>query len=305
MTAPVLVTGHQGLVGSHVARLLAGAGLEVLGVSRRAESGGLVKAFAIDLAEPEALAALERLGPLQAVVHCAASFPAVFGSAESEAIAARNRAMDEAVIALCRLRGARLVYCSSSSVYADLTSDPVIEAAPLSQAAGYVGEKIWAEQEIRRQLDSYAILRICAPYGPGQATRTVLKIFVERALRGEDLLFFGTGSREQDFVHAHDVALAAQAALARPRVNGIFNVSGGRPISMRGLGDLVNAVVAKGALAVRAAGQPDPQDGYYARFDGAAALAGLGWRATVTLEEGVADMARQLSGSAHAARADL
>ncbi|MEN5396080.1 NAD(P)-dependent oxidoreductase [Achromobacter xylosoxidans] len=305
MTAPVLVTGHQGLVGSHVARLLSGAGVEVLGVSRGARSEGPVKALAIDLAEPCALAALERLGPLRAVVHCAASFPAVFDTAESDVIAARNRAMDETVVALCRLRGARLVYCSSSSVYADLTSEPVTEAAPLSQAGGYVGEKIWAEQEIRRQLDSHAILRICAPYGPGQATRTVLRIFVERALQGQDLLFFGTGAREQDFVHAHDVALAVQAALARPDINGVFNVSGGRPISMRGLGELVNAVVAHGALAVRAAGRPDPQDGFYARFDGAAALAGLGWRATVTLEEGVADMARRLSGSAHAARADL
>lgn len=305
MTLPVMVTGHQGLVGSHVVQLLVDAGYAVLGVSRRGRDEGVVKALPIDLAQQGALAALEKLGPLHAVVHCAASFPSSFDSPESEEIAARNRAADEAVIALCRLRGARLVYCSTSSVYANLTAAPVAETAPLTAAQGYVGEKIWAEKEIQRQLESYAILRICAPYGPAQATRTVLKIFTERALRGQDILFHGAGSREQDFVHARDVAQAVLAALARPVVNGTFNISGGRAIAMRELANLINAVVADGRAAVKASGQPDPQDGYFARFDLSRALTNLGWRATITLEEGVAQMAKHLSGSADAARADL
>ncbi|MNX43944.1 dTDP-glucose 4,6-dehydratase [compost metagenome] len=305
MTLPVLVTGHHGLIGSHVVQVLADAGHVLLGVSRHARTEGVVKAHPIDLTQQGALAALEKLGPLQAVIHCAASFPSTFDSPESEEMAARNRAMDEAVIALCRLRGARLVYCSTSSVYANLTATPVTETAPLIAANGYVGEKIWAEKEIQHRLESYAILRICAPYGPGQVTRTVLKIFTERALRGQDLLFYGAGSREQDFVHARDVALAALAALERPGVNGTFNISGGRHIAMRELAKLVNAVVADGLAVVKASGQPDPQDGYFARFNLSKALADLGWRPTITLEEGVAQMAKHLSRSADAARADL
>ena len=62
---------------------------------------------------------------------------------------------------------------------------------------------------------------------------TVVRRFVERASRGEALLYWGSGARQQDFIHADDVAGACQAALEHQ--GGTFNVASGKTVTMREL----------------------------------------------------------------------
>ncbi|CCN16461.1 NAD-dependent epimerase/dehydratase family protein [Bordetella bronchiseptica] len=307
MSGRIVVTGCHGLVGAEVLASLRHLGREAVGVGRQMNAQR--PAQVVDLAGSEAAAALRCLResgrPIDAVVHCAASFPAAFDSAEAVAIAQTNRRIDSTVIDFCHEIGARLVYCSSSSVYGRLDSTEVAESRALERATGYVAEKIWAEEEIAKRLPSYATLRLCAPYGPGQKTRTVLRIFIERALQGAPILYFGTGSREQDFVHVRDIAAAIVAALDRPTVNGVFNISGGRPITMRELGMLVSRVIADGRVVVRAADRPDPQDGWRARFDLSNARSRLEWKPEMSLEAGIAQWAQVLKEQGDALGAAL
>lgn len=306
MMGGVLVTGSQGLIGHCVVQTLVEAGYSVVRAARRTEPGHAgVATVGIDLAAPDVSQLLELIGPVAAVVHCAASFPASFASPLSDAAAEKNRAIDQAVFEFCRRQGARLIYCSSSSVYARLGQQPARVGDPLRSDDGYLCEKIWAEQEIRDTLDSFAIFRICAPYGPRQRSRTVLRHFIERALRGEDILFFGSGTREQDFVHAQDVALAVKAAIVHDDVNDTFNISGGSPIRMRDLGAMVTKVLGRRGINVRAAGQSDPQEGCYARFDLAPAQAQLGWQPSIPLVTGIAEIAAHMAEGIDATRADF
>ncbi|MDH0089853.1 NAD(P)-dependent oxidoreductase [Achromobacter mucicolens] len=306
MMGQVVVTGNHGLIGHCVGQMLAESGYSVVGVARRAEPGHAGAAtVGIDLAAPDALRSLELLGPVAAVVHCAASLPASFFSPLSDVVAEKNRAMDQAVFEFCRRRGARLIYCSGTSIYAQLGRQPARVGDPLYSDDGYLREKIWAEQEIRDTLDSFVILRICAPYGPRQSSRTVLRTFIERALRGEDILFYGSGTREQDFIHAQDVALAVKAALVHDDVNDTFNISGGSPIRMRDLGAMVIKVLGRRGISARAAGQPDPQEGCYARFDLSPAQALLGWKPSIPLVTGIAEMAAHMAEGMDATRANL
>jgi len=68
MKGTVLVTGSQGLIGSHVCARLAGDGeWEVLGTSRRGASVAGVEGVRVDLGDPDA--ARERLAGLGAVTH--------------------------------------------------------------------------------------------------------------------------------------------------------------------------------------------------------------------------------------------
>ncbi|WP_338880527.1 NAD(P)-dependent oxidoreductase [Achromobacter veterisilvae] len=306
MTGKVVVTGSQGLIGHCVVQMLVKAGYSVVGVARRTEPGHAGAAtVGIDLAASDAPHLLELIGPAAVVVHCAASLPASFASPLSDVVAEKNRAIDQAVFEFCRRQGARLIYCSGSSIYAQLGRQPARVGDPLYSDDGYLREKIWAEQEIRDTLDSFVIFRICAPYGPRQSSRTVLRHFIERALRGEDILFFGSGTREQDFVHAQDVALAVKAALVHDDVNDTFNISGGSPIRMRDLGAMVIEVLGRRGISVRAAGQPDPQEGCYARFDLSPAQALLGWQPSIPLVTGIAEMAAHMAEGIDATRADL
>ena len=185
-----------------------------------------------------------------------------------------------------------LVYASGTTVYGfhDNTSEAALpEDATLHPPGPYIEEKVWAENEGIRIATktgiSFTALRICAPYGPGQASKTVLNIFMDRALRNEKLYYYGNGSREQDFTYADDIGRAFVLALQGD--GGIFNIAGGHLTSMRELAELVAALTGLDSSQVQAAGKTDPQDGVLARFDISAARKRLSWQPEVTLKRGI------------------
>jgi nucleoside-diphosphate-sugar epimerase len=185
------------------------------------------------------------------------------------------------------------VYCSTVAVYGDVAGAVVDETFTTNPNSPYAIEKLRAELKVREKVRSYAILRICAPYGPAQRHRSVLRTFVEQAVAGEDLKYFGSGLRQQDFLHVHDAALAILRAIERRDLNGIFNVCAGVPVSMRALAQLI-LKEAGSPRCVSASGSPDPQEDYRARFDTARAASALDWRPTISLTDGVRQMVNTL-----------
>ncbi|CAN0618926.1 putative UDP-glucose 4-epimerase [Burkholderia multivorans] len=308
MTERVVVTGATGLVGRHASAALRRSGYEVVGVQRAVSSVSAVpeQFAAVDLSEARAIEQLCALLPMSAIVHCAAVLPTSFDGADSQYAAQINRSIDKTVIDFCATHGVRLIYCSGTAVYGPLREDaPVHEVHGLAPHGGYIEEKVWAEWEIAERVVSHAILRICAPYGSGQRSRTVLRVFIERAISGKTLGFFGSGTREQDFLHVDDLANLIVRAVSRHEVNGVFNASGGQPITMCDLANLVSRVVSDGRAEVCSTGRDDPQDGLRARFDLRLAEAELGWRPAISLETGIADWARSLQEEEHASRDHL
>lgn len=282
----VLVTGGGGLIGAEVVRRLRAEGLEPLAPSR-AE---------LDLARPGGLDGL-KAEELRAVVHGAALIPGKDPALTEAAAAETNRFMDEQAINFCRERGLPLVYLSSLAVYGPPSGPPLTEEAPLRPAGPYAAAKI-AGEELARNLSAFAALRVGAPYGPAMTAPTVVKIFMDRARAGQDLTYHGSGSREQIFIHAADVARAVLAALKNlaPEAFGggrpwtdprrVFNITGAEAVSMKALAELALRLTGSGGR-VRASGQPDPQEDYRPRFSLAAAAEVLGWRPSISLEEGL------------------
>jgi nucleoside-diphosphate-sugar epimerase len=113
----------------------------------------------------------------------------------------------------------------------------------------------------------------------------VARIFLQRALQGEDLSYHGSGSRMQDFVYVDDVAEAALDGLRAGR-SGVFNVASGEPVTMKELAELVTELVAP-EVRVVGSGQPDPQEGQTARYSIDAARRVLGWAPATALRRGL------------------
>lgn len=285
----VLVTGASGLIGAEVASVLAAGGYGTVALAHTKRGPATVTNMNVDLADASARETLRSQLPLSAVAHCAAVIPPSLTGVAAEHAAQVNERIDSCIIEFCHAHGIRLVYCSSVAVYGDVAGALLDETSPTNPTSPYAIGKLRSELEVRRHVRSYAILRICAPYGPAQRQRTVLRIFLEQALAGEDLKYFGSGLRQQDFLHAHDAALAVRCAIEHRDVNGIFNVCGGAPISMRALAQLILRETASPRSA-SASGSPDPQEDYRARFSTTLAASTLGWQPTISLAEGVRQM---------------
>lgn len=292
----VLVTGASGFIGQCVSQKLVEMGHEVTQVVRRpglvAECGPQ-KGIQVDLSEPIALEHIRGLcqdDKPDVLIHLAAMIPTAFAGAEAERIAEFNRRIDENVFWACEGLGIRVVYASSTSVYGLGDGELKRESSPISPLGPYadaklIGEKLGKELCSRAGV-SFTALRIAAPYGPGSRLRTVLNIFIERAIEGQPLMYHGSGSRLQDFTYVGDVAEAAIKAAIRG-LNGIYNISGGRPITMRELANLVVRCVPQSASFVSPSGEIDPQEGATAMYSITKAISDLGWRPQVSLEAGI------------------
>lgn len=186
---------------------------------------------------------------------------------------------------------------------ADLAPGLVAEDALLdprnAYAASKVGQEHLAAVWARESGGAAALLRFHNVYGPGLPRDTpyagVAALFVSALLGGRAPTVFEDGGQRRDFVHVRDVAgavLAAADAGAEDPAGHVraYNVGSGR----------VTTIGEMAALLARATGGPAPiVTGQYRLGDVRHITASnerlvreLGWRPAVSLEDGLAELAR-------------
>ncbi|PSC74470.1 60S ribosomal L18-3 [Micractinium conductrix] len=233
----VLVTGASGYAAQFIVEDLAAAGRKV-GCTYRTGAAptfpGDVAAFRVDLASGEGLqACFDALGPLAAVVNCAAEAAPAACEANPEASAAVNvptRLLD----ALQRHRQQHgseplLVHISTDHVY-DGGSGWYTEEAELRPVNTYGRHKVEGEAAIAARWPRHVILRPSIIYGPlprHPIRRGLFLQFVDSTLAAQKpCTFFTDEWRTPTFIN--DLVAAVRAAVDRngalPRR--IYNVGG-------------------------------------------------------------------------------
>jgi nucleoside-diphosphate-sugar epimerase len=312
----VLVTGATGFLGAHLARALRDQGVIATGRDRaklaRLAAMGL-PTCRLDLAQPIPAVDRDRIGPVDAVVHCAALSSPWGRDAAFEAanvIATRN------MLHLARELGAgRFVFVSTASVYFQFCDqDGVSEAQiPPRFVNAYARTKYQAEQEVLKYSDLHPIvLRPRGIYGAGDTA--LLPRLMRVAQRRAVPRFSPAGAT--DITHVDDVVSACQRALvAGPDISdAVLNVSGGQgvalpeiisaacaqcdvPLRWRDLpfGSALAAVRAMERVAKALPGQPEPPVTAYAlgilryrqTMNLERAKSVLGWQPQINFEEGL------------------
>ena len=122
---------------------------------------------------------------------------------------------------------------------------------------------------------------------PATVWRNVTPTFIFKALAGEAVPLENEGVATRDFIYVEDVARGLTACALRGTAGDVYNIASGVETSIRELASRINA------LAGNAAGvQPLPRrpwDNSGKRFGSTAkSERELGWRATTTLDEGLA-----------------
>jgi nucleoside-diphosphate-sugar epimerase len=294
-----MVTGAEGLLGSHVVRALVDAGAaRVLAVVRRearptSEHLRWVSADLRQVAEVQALAG----NGVDVIVHAAAVLPKTL---DDHSAADSNRAMDRNILSLADAMGASLIYTSSLSVYEGCAS-PWTESLAVRPVSAYAAGKHLTEVAVGARRLPSATLRVSSPYGASDINRGgVLYHFAREAVAGRPLVVAGDGRRAQDFVHAADIARAVVMLVGQWRehpaaaASGIFNIASGRPVSMSRLAELV--VSCSGSGQVVHQGQEAEPD-YCAEMVISRAAQVLQWQPKVALRAGLAQLIRHMRGA--------
>jgi UDP-glucose 4-epimerase len=290
----ILITGANGFIGKVASALLVHRGHTILPIIHPEDqdtsfTSDCQDVLVADLTQARGIDAAAGFSP-QVVVHLAAERPESFRGEEVDRVSETNERIDRNVIRFCQESRVSLVYASGTSVYGLKHDRPMVESDPIDPVGPYVRQKVETEELAQQTLFKHGVsftsLRICAPYGPGQEARTVMNLFIEKAIEDAPLLYHGSGERRQDFTYVDDVAEAISLA-AEGGPGGIFNIATGRPVTMKQLAELVVDSVEGCTSVVQPSGEEDPQEQETALFSIEKARKDLGWEPKTSLKAGL------------------
>lgn len=306
----VLVTGGAGFIGSHVAEYLLARGDDVVIVDEmndyydvRIKEANLqllrsnypeknrVSIYKGDICDEEFMASIFEKEQPKWVCHMAAR------------AGVRPSIQDPFVYIHSNIKGTTLLmelshkfgvenfaFASSSSVYGGSKScyfseDENVDNPVSPYAASKKACELLAYTYHHLYQLNVSALRFFTVYGPrGRPDMAPFK-FIDRVSRGVEIQQFGDGSSSRDYTYIDDIVDGVVRAIDRRHKYEVFNLGKGTGTSLKDFIDLVQKHTGKKATIKLMPDQPG--DVPYTCADVSKAAELLGYRSTVTFEEGI------------------
>lgn len=282
MAGPILVTGVEGFVGSH---LLAGLG---------------ERAHALDGDVTDAQAMADAVGHAQpgAVVHLAAGSSVGESWVDpGEAWRVNTLGTVNVLEAVRKLAPeARVLVVSTSEVYGRAEEIPTTEDAPVAPLSPYAASKAAAEvaagQAQRAGLD-VVVARPFQHEGPGRDERFAVGSWSAQIVRAEELgggiVQVGDVAARRDITDVRDVVRAYEALLDPSVPAGTYNIASGRAVAMQEVLDILVGLSGSPLEVERDPERIRPANLPIISGDSSRLRAATGWEPTIPLEQTLAD----------------
>lgn len=254
MNPDLIVTGIDGFVGRHVARLADASGYRVIGIGRAPSVDSEVDDSLADYVQADLTKAWPATLPTDASVIHLAGLAAVGASfASPQRYISDNSAM---VTNMCEALVAagsrsRILGVSTGAVYRNVDDSARSEDGPVDVTSPYVVSKLLVESQLayyqRRGLDT-VIARPFNHFGPGQGSGFLVPDLIDQLI-GMDAgarLRVGDLGTSRDYTDVRDVANAYLSLIGADRLaHRIYNIASGVPRSGR---DVLEALCSELAM---------------------------------------------------------
>jgi GDP-L-fucose synthase len=290
----VFVAGHRGMVGSALMRRLAQEDVDLLTAGRGE----------LDLRDQAAVFDWFKANAPQVVFLAAAK---VGGIVANNTLRAEflydNLAIAANVIHAARLnRVEKLMFLGSSCIYPKLAPQPLSEEAMLTGPLeptneAYAIAKIAGIKMVEAYRSQYGcdFINVMPTnlYGPGDnyhpeyshVVAALIRRFHAAKLAGTpDVVVWGTGTPRREFLHVDDMADACVHLMKTYSASDMVNIGTGEDVTIAEFARLVAAAVGYTGTISYDTSRPD---GTPRKLLDVSRLSKLGWRARISLEEGI------------------
>ena len=313
----LLVTGGAGFIGSAVVRLAVARGHQVVNLDALTYAGCLANVAAVaqsnlysfEQADIRDRAALDRIFALHrpdAVMHLAAEShvdrsidgPADFIATNITGTFNMLEASRAHWVGQGRPEGFRFHHISTDEVFGSLgPTGQFTEDSPYDPRSPYSASKAASDHLVRAWAETYGlpvVMTNCSNnYGPFHFPEKLIPVAILNALAGRPIPVYGRGENVRDWLYVEDHADALLTVLQRGQLGRSYNIGGEN--EARNI-DLVTKICAlldemhpQGAPHARLISFVTDRPGHDARYaiDPSRIRDELGWRPSVTLDEGL------------------
>jgi nucleoside-diphosphate-sugar epimerase len=299
----VLVTGHQGYLGTVMVPILQDAGHDVTGLDTGFFADCVLgpaptdpSGMRVDLRD----VTRKQLEGFEAVIHLAALSNDPLGALAPQITYDINHHASVRLARLAKDAGVRrFLYASTCSVYGAAGEDPVTEDAPLRPLTPYADSKVRVEEDVAAIADdsfSPVFLRNATAFGfsPRLRVDIVLNNLVGHAVLTGDVRVLSDGTPWRPLVHARDIATAFLVALEAPisKVHcAAYNVgTESNNLTVAEIAQSVVDVVPGAKLLITGETGSDPRS---YRVDFSAFRDAVGFEAVWTIPDGAAELYKE------------
>lgn len=298
----VAVTGGYGFIGQHLLRALSEVGATPIALVHGDDAAADVPGEhrIVDLRDRDAVA--ESVEGTDLVVHLAARSGGIqFQGAAHRQVLDENMTMTRNVLDAAAEADVRRVFLASSGVVysrhveGELTEDRPVVSPAGEFVTGYAWSKLtdealgfWAAGEAAIEV---VVGRFTNVYGPGGSftteRSTVVHALIKKAVENSPegaLRVWGDGTPVRTFIYVEDAAQAIITALTHGEPGEVYNISTSRSVSIRELAEEIRVLVSP---AMELVFEPERPQGPQRRALDGSKLAAIGFRASVTLQEGL------------------
>lgn len=268
----ILVTGHDGFIGSYLTKELEKQGHKVRGLSLR--NGDIRNKAGVE----KSVRGAQLIYHLAAQTSVAKSFSDPRYDYEVNFLGTKN------VIEACRKHGSKLIFVSSAAVYGNPLEIPLKEESPKLPESFYGLHKYMAESLCD---DSAFIIRPANVYGMNG--KGVINTFIKQYLQRKPITFFNDGSHTRDYIHVSDVV---KALLLGIKHKGIFNIGSGVETPLNQIANMIERETGQKAEKQFKKAENDVKRSC---LDISKARTELGWKPETGLLNGIKEIIRNES----------
>jgi dTDP-glucose 4,6-dehydratase len=315
----LIVTGGAGFIGSAVVRRAIGAGYRVVNLDALTYAACLENVASVadhpnytfieaDIRDRAALDAVFKFHAPDAVMHLAAEShvdrsidgPGAFIDTNVAGTYTLLEAVRSWWVGQGRPEGFRFHHISTDEVFGSLPADPQVkftEQTPYDPRSPYSASKAASDHLVRAWAETYGLpvlLTNCSNnYGPYHFPEKLVPVIILNALAGKPLPIYGDGSNVRDWLYVEDHADALLTVLLRGQVGRSYNIGGEN--------EYTNLQLVQTLCTIMDRLRPGPapysdlitfvsdRPGHDLRYaiDPSRIRTELGWRPSVTIEEGL------------------